>query len=122
MQLTRENYDVRYVLRSADGMLARVNELELRESFFVTPDELVTGWAPRSVATLQPADLDPLLARSPSVVLLGSGERLQFPTPAVMAACLTRGIGIEVMDNAAAARTFNLLAHEGRRVVAAFLL
>jgi len=46
----------------------------------------------------------------------------QFPAPAVMAACLTRGIGIEVMDNAAAARTFNLLANEGRRVIAAFLL
>ena len=39
-----------------------------------------------------------------------------------MAACLTRGIGIEVMDNAAAARTFNVLATEGRRVLAAFLL
>ena len=42
--------------------------------------------------------------------------------PAVMATCLTRGIGIEVMDNAAAARTFNVLATEGRRVVAAFLI
>ena len=39
-----------------------------------------------------------------------------------MATCLTRGIGIEVMDNAAAARTFNVLATEGRRVVAAFLI
>lgn len=122
MQLTQDNFDVRYVLRSADGTLARVNELELRESFFVTPDELVTAWPPRSVAALQPADLEPLLARAPAVVLLGSGERLQFPAAAVMAACLTRGIGIEVMDNAAAARTFNLLANEGRRVVAAFLL
>jgi len=42
--------------------------------------------------------------------------------PAVMAACLTRGIGIEVMDNAAAARTFNVLATEARKVVAGFLL
>ena len=39
-----------------------------------------------------------------------------------MAALLTRGIGLEVMDNAAAARTFNVLANEGRRVVAGFLL
>ena len=122
MQLTQENQSVRYVLRSADGTLARVNELELRESFFVTPDELVAGWAPRSATALQPADLEPILARAPAVVLLGSGHRLQFPAPAVMAACLTRGIGIEVMDNAAAARTFNLLANEGRRVIAAFLL
>ena len=39
-----------------------------------------------------------------------------------MAAFLRRGIGIEAMDNAAAARTFNLLAAEGRRVVAVFLV
>lgn len=122
MQLTQDNFDVRYVLRSADGALARVNELELRASFFVTPDELVTDWVSRTATDLDASDMEPLLARSPAVVLLGSGARLQFPSAAVMAACLTRGIGIEVMDNAAAARTFNLLANEGRRVLAAFLL
>ena len=54
--------------------------------------------------------------------LLGTGERQVFPSAAVMAACLTCGIGIEVMGNAAAARTFNVLAGEGRRVVAGFIL
>ncbi|HEX8777482.1 MAG TPA: MTH938/NDUFAF3 family protein, partial [Rhodanobacter sp.] len=41
---------------------------------------------------------------------------------AFMAGFLGRGIGIEVMDNAATARTYNLLAGEGRHVVAAFML
>ncbi|WP_312707201.1 MTH938/NDUFAF3 family protein, partial [Stenotrophomonas sp.] len=45
-----------------------------------------------------------------------------FPPAAVMAACLTRGIGLEVMNNPAAARTFNILASEGRKVAAAFIL
>ena len=62
------------------------------------------------------------LAHDLKPVLLGTGERQRFPSPAAMAAMLTRGIGIEVMDNAAAARTFNVLANEGRRVVAGFLL
>ncbi|HWU70217.1 MAG TPA: MTH938/NDUFAF3 family protein, partial [Pseudoxanthomonas sp.] len=53
---------------------------------------------------------------------LGTGDRQVFPSAAVMAACLTRGVGIEVMNNQAAARTFNVLASEGRRVVAGFLL
>ena len=55
-------------------------------------------------------------------MLLGTGPRQRFPSAAVMAALLTRGIGIEVMDNAAAARTFNVLASEGRRVVAGFVM
>jgi uncharacterized protein len=66
--------------------------------------------------------MEPVLALMPSVVLLGCGPRLVFPSAAVMAACLTRGIGIEAMDNAAAARTFNVLASESRKVVAGFLL
>jgi uncharacterized protein len=39
-----------------------------------------------------------------------------------MVACLGRGIGLETMTNAAAARTFNVLAGEGRRVVAGFTI
>ena len=122
MQLTQDAPDYRYQLRGADGQAARVNELELRESFLLAPDRLVEGWRPRSIAELQPADMEAVLALEPAVVLLGSGAKLQFPAPPVLAACLTRGIGIEVMDNGAAARTYNLLATEGRRVVAAFLL
>ena len=122
MQLTQDAPDHRFQLRSADGTLARVNERELRRSFLLSPEALVEDWRPRSVAELEAADMDAVLALEPSLVLLGSGASLRFPAPAVLARCLTRGIGIEVMDNAAAARTFNLLAGEGRRVVAAFLI
>jgi uncharacterized protein len=45
-----------------------------------------------------------------------------FPPAAVMAACLGRRVGLEVMSNAAAARTFNVLAGEHRKVVAGFIL
>jgi uncharacterized protein len=122
VQLFQEAPDTRYQLRSADGELARVNELELRRSFVLSPDQLLVDWRPRSIDELQPADMDAVLELQPAVVLLGSGARQRFPAPAVLAACLARGIGIEVMDNAAAARTYNLLAGEGRRVVAALLL
>ena len=122
MQLTLENPDFRYFLRavSADGVL--VNERRLVASFILSPMLLIEAWRPRSIAELLPEDMQSLLALGPSVVLLGSGATLKFPSAAVMAACLTRGIGIEVMDNAAAARTFNVLATEARKVVAGFLL
>ena len=122
MQLTLENPDFRYTLRGADSRGARVNERQLDTSFILAPNQLVENWRPRAIADLTEQDLDAVLALSPSVVLLGSGGSLVFPPAAVMAACLTRGIGMEVMDNAAAARTFNVLATEGRRVVAAFLI
>jgi len=122
VQLFQEPSDTRFQLRSADGELARVNERELRRSFLISPEQLVEDWRPRNIEELQASDMDALLALQPAVVLLGSGARQRFPAPAVLAACLQLGIGIEVMDNAAAARTFNLLAGEGRRVAAGILL
>ena len=122
MQLTLENPDFRYLLRgiSADGVL--VNDKTLGSSFILTPNELLENWRPVSSQDLVADDMQALLDLNPVLVILGTGSRQQFPSAAVMAACLTRGIGIEVMDNAAAARTFNVLATEGRKVVAGFIV
>jgi uncharacterized protein len=122
MQLNHELPDYAYALRAADGRSARVNDRVLEASFFLAPNELIEGWKAGASSDLLPDDLGPLLALNPELILLGTGDRQIFPSAAVMAACLTRGIGIEVMTNAAAARTFNVLAGEGRRVVAGFLL
>lgn len=99
-----------------------VDGQELQRSFLLTPEQVVADYAPTAVAHLTPEQLDCVLALEPELVLLGTGVRQQFPAPAVLAHFLSRGIGIEVMNNAGAARTFNLLAGEGRRVVAMFLL
>lgn len=122
MLLHLERPDHAYFLRGADGASALVNERRLTVSFVLAPDTLVEDWATRDAAMLSPADLEPLFALQPEVVLLGSGARQVFPPPATLAACLSRGIGLETMTNAAAARTFNVLAGEGRRVVAGFVL
>ena len=63
-----------------------------------------------------------LAARQPEVVLFGSGARLRFPRPPWVRPLVEAGIGIETMDTIAACRTFNILAGEGRRVIAALLL
>jgi len=122
MQLSHELPDYAYSLRAADGHSAKVNDRVLTASFILAPNALIEAWQVDDHAALTPDAMTPLLALNPALVLLGTGDRQVFPTAAVMAACLTQGIGIEVMTNAAAARTFNVLAGEGRRVVAGFLL
>ena len=122
MQLNHERPDYAYALRAADGRSAKVNDRVLEASFILSPNDLIESWEANDATDLAPADLAPILALNPELVLLGTGDTQRFPSAAVMAACLTRGIGIEVMTNAAAARTFNVLAGEGRRVVAGFLL
>ena len=122
MQLTLERPDYAYTLRGADGRHALVNDRTLTRSFLIAPDALVESWPVVDITAMRPADLEPLLALQPELVVLGSGETQAFPPAEVMAACLQRGIGLEAMTNAAAARTFNVLASEGRRVVAGFVI
>lgn len=122
MQLSHERPDYAFTLRAADGRSAKVNDQVLQRSFILTPAHLQTDWAATQPEALDAATLEPLLALEPELVLLGTGDRQVFPPAEAMAACLTRGVGIEVMTNDAAARTFHILAGEGRRVVAGFIL
>lgn len=122
MQLDLEKPDYDYFLRGADGASALVNERRLTRSFVIAPDTLIEDWPVRDAASIRVADLETILALSPEVVLLGTGASQAFPPAEAMAACLSRGIGLESMVNGAAARTYHVLAGEGRRVVAGFIL
>lgn len=122
MQLVHERPDFDFVLRGADGRQALVNDRTLQASFIVAPDRLVEDWSPRDATLLRPEDLEPLFALQPELIVLGCGATQVFPPPRTLAACLSRGIGLESMVNAAAARTYNVLAGEGRRVVAGFVI
>ena len=121
MQLNLERPDYQYSLRGADGASALVNDRRLTRSFVVAPNALVEDWPVTNTGSMTPGDLDALLALEPELLVLGTGEIQTFPPAVVMATCLQRGIGIEVMTNAAAARTYSVLAGEGRRVVAGFM-
>jgi uncharacterized protein len=82
----------------------------------------VRAWAPARFDGLLQAHFDGLLQDNPELVIFGSGARLRFPKPALLRALIERRIGVESMDTPAACRTFNVLASEGRNVVAALLL
>ena len=82
----------------------------------------VVRWDVAGFDDLSAAHFDALVALAPEVVLFGSGERLRFPQPAWLRSLIERRIGVETMDTAAACRTYNVLAAEGRSVGAALLL
>jgi uncharacterized protein len=75
----------------------------------------------QSFDQLTAAQLQPIFALQPDVVLIGTGTRQRFLSGALMVAFFNRGIGTETMTTHAACRTFNILVAEHRRVVAALL-
>ena len=78
-------------------------------------------WA-GSYEDLGPEHFAQIAALKVEVVIFGSGARIRFPKPAWIAPLAAQRIGIETMDTAAACRTYNILAQEGREVAVALLL
>ena len=78
-------------------------------------------WA-ASYEELGPQHFATLAELEVEVVIFGSGARIRFPKPAWLAPLAAARIGIETMDTAAACRTYNILAQEGRDVAVALLL
>jgi uncharacterized protein len=63
------------------------------------------------------SDVELVLSAKPEVVLLATGAKMQFPSAQIRAGFLSRGIGVEVMDNRTAAYTYNVLLQEHREVL-----
>jgi uncharacterized protein len=99
-----------------------VSGMRYERPVVVTPQQVLTDWPPQDFAALAESHFAYLLALQPEVVLLGTGSRQQFPHPALHRQLAAAGIGVEIMDTAAACRTYNLLVADDRKVVAAILL
>lgn len=98
-----------------------VNRVRYETHIVVTPAS-VTEWTVTDFDTLSAADFAPVLALKPEVVIFGTGRIMRFPARELALALATAGIGLEVMDSGAACRTYNILAGEERKVVAAILV
>jgi uncharacterized protein len=122
VQLTEHHNENQFFVRRADARSVTVIDRTLDKSFIVGPNQIVEDFPYTDSKTLDSSAIAKILALKPEVVLLGTGAQLNFPPQNVMAEFLKRGIGLETMDNAAAARTFNVLVGEGREAVAVFLL
>lgn len=124
MKITRESLpgDVRYAIRAYGPGEVQINEIRYTESLIISPNHLETGWSPGPVSNFTPATLEPLLAYDPEIILIGTGEQLHMLAAEFQMRALEEGSGLEIMDTAAACRTYNILMGEGRRVVAGLIL
>ena len=103
-----------------EGYVA-VNQVRYQSGVVVTPQS-VSEWNPGAVDTLTASDFGFIADLSPEIVIFGTGRRQRFPRPELARALAVAGIGLEVMDSGAACRTYNILAAEGRKVIAAIVL
>jgi uncharacterized protein len=122
MKISLDDMDERLVIRGYGPGEVAVGRQRYSRSLLVTPEGVVPEWGPDTVAEITAAHLADILAYRPELLILGTGERQQFPSPRLFTDLMDARVGYEVMDTAAACRTYNILLAEGRRVVAALLV
>ncbi len=121
MKLQADKLDGLVVSGLGPGWIA-VNGEKKTASILLSSRGLCLDWPCSRFEDLTPSHFAQLDALDAELVLFGSGARLRFPPPQWLQGLMQRHIGLETMDTAAACRTYNILASEGRHVVAALLV
>jgi len=98
-----------------------VNHVRHVQSVLVSPQS-VAVWEVAEFAELAPAHFGFIAELRPEIVIVGTGAAQRFPGADLSRALVASGVGVEIMDTRAACRTYNILAAEERKVVAAILV
>ncbi len=105
-----------------DNDYLRVNQNCYASGVCIHQGILTDKWEPERLRHVSIEHLAALTEPAPEVLILGTGRLTAFPDAEVLSYMAERHIGFECMDSRSAARTYNILVGEGRRVSAAILL
>ncbi len=101
-------------------------EIQIGEQTYVSSVILspsgVELWEAESLESMTAGDYLRLSNLSTEVVLLGTGKSIRFPEPGLTRPIVESQKGLEIMDTAAACRTYNILLTDGRSVSAALII
>lgn len=123
MQLEHEKPDSPIFVKHYKSGELTLPQQTFSHSVIITPEAIINNnWDVTSIDELNLDILDSLIELDAHVYLLGTGATSQIPPQEIIIAFARLGKSIDFMDSAAACRTFNILANEGRRVAAAIIV
>lgn len=121
MEFNLEVPQNQFFVRSVSEKGICVHNEFFNQPIILSGQRIVPDWNVRSVEDIDETSLQAIFEFEPEVVLIGTGSKQVFLPPATQIHFFRQGVGFEVMSTDAACRTFNVLASEGRHVVAALL-
>ena len=122
MNISLDSPNADYFITSYEPGKLSLNAGEYQNSIVVYQDQLIANWQVSSIDELTADHIENLVTMGPKIILLGTGKTHEFPNAAVLAHAYQHGIGVEIMQTDAACRTYNILATEGRNVLAALMV
>jgi len=121
MKFTLSNTGTSHAFSASGEGWVEINGVRHTRSLVLGSDRAPQDWG-HAFEQLTEQDFTQLLDWKPEIIVFGSGRLFRFPHPRLTRLLPEARVGLEVMDTRAACRTFNVLAGEGRRVVAAILI
>ena len=121
MQLHADRSDVQMVTGYGPGWIA-VDKKEHTGNILLGASGFLRPWNCTRFEDLTPSHFAELAELNAELIIFGSGEKIRFVHPSWLQPLMQKRIGLETMDTHAACRTYNVLAGEGRNVIAALLL
>jgi uncharacterized protein len=121
MKLQPDQSDVQSISGYGPGWVG-VNGEKITGSVIISSRGERVAWPADRFEDLGAEHFAQLAGIDAEIVIFGSGSRIRFPRAAWLQPLIARRIGVETMDTAAACRTYNILAQEGRDVAVALLL
>lgn len=121
MEFNLELPQNQFFIRSVSEKGICVDKEFFTRAFVISGQRIIPEWNVSAVEDIDEASLQAIFDLQPEVVLIGTGKTQIFLPMEMQRHFFQRNIGFEVMKTDAACRTFNVLASEGREVVAALL-
>ena len=119
MEFNLEVPQNQFFIRSVSEKGICVHNDYFNRPFIISGQRIVPEWNVTSVDDINEESLQVIFDLQPEVILIGTGNTQVFLPTATQVHFFRRNFGFEVMTTEAACRTFNVLATEGRKVVAA---
>ena len=121
MKLQPDKSDAQSLTAHGPGWVA-INNEKVEGSVVVGSRGERFAWDCEHFEQLDARHFEQLAGLGAEMIIFGSGARIRFPQPAWLRGLMAERTGVETMDTAAACRTYNILAAEGRHVIAALLV
>jgi len=121
MEIVKEKTNVN-IINAWENRRILVNEKWYASNFIISKEKIIPNWSCMAIEEICIENLSLMADLDPEIILIGTGNDQIFINPEIPYFFNQKKIGIEIMNTPSACRTYNLLAHELRKVVAGIII
>lgn len=122
MQLIENSESTSNLVTTVNDDSIIINKDKHTQSCIVSNASLITELDLTEIDALNSQHIKYLLTSKPELIIIGSGQNHIFPDVSLLTPIAELDIGFEVMNNKSAARTYNVLVAEERKVACLLII